>query len=114
MAREIGSCSLNETLGTSSVSGYWLESARCRSGGERKPSSRFAVALIGSDFQRCGYLRQDLLLSLHSSCLAKSGSISKCGRFVLPTNRKYRSGTGADAIGRIGRERFRPKASGCG
>jgi hypothetical protein len=106
VAGEIGSCSLNETLGTSSVSGYWLESARCRSGGERKSSNRFAVALAGSNFQRCGYLRQDLLLSLRSNCVAESGSISECGRFALPTNRKYCSGTGADTIGRIGRERF--------
>jgi len=114
VAREIGSCSLNETLGTSSGSGYWLRSARYRSGGQRKSTKRFAVVLAGSDFQRCGYLRQDLLLSLHSSSLAESGSISECGRFALPANRKYCSGTGADAIGRIGRERCRSKARGCG
>jgi hypothetical protein len=108
VAGEIGSCSLNETLGTSSVSGYWLESARCRSGGKRKPSNRFAVALAGSEFQRCGYLCQDLLLSLHCGWIAESGNIA------LPTNRKYCSGTGAYAIGRIGRECFRSKARGCG
>ena len=108
MAREIGSCSLNETLGTSSVSGYWLQSARYRSGGQRKSSKRFAVALAGSDFQRCGYLRQDLLLSLYRGCIAESGSISHA------TNRKYCFGTGADTIGGIGRERFRSKARGCG
>jgi hypothetical protein len=108
VAREISFCSLNETLGTSSTSGYWLEPARYRFGGERKSSERFAIALAGSDVQRGGNLRQDLLLSLDRSWLAQSGSISHT------TNRKYCSGTGADAIGAIGRERCRSEARGCG